>query len=127
MSDIPGARGSCATRRWSGKAAIWGNLDLLAARVKRWFHKDGGQAMINVLGGYVDILYASPPSSMPMVKAGKLRAIAVTSATQLAVLPDAMTAKESGFPDFEVNAWYSVAAPANTAREVVAKLNAEIA
>src|SRR3972149_7279559 len=61
MSDIPGARGSCATRRWSGKAAIWGNLDLLAARVKRWFHKDGGQAMINVLGGHVDILYASPP------------------------------------------------------------------
>lgn len=89
-------------------------------------YKGGGPAMIDVVGGHVDLMFASPPSSMPMVKAGKLRAIAVAGPKRLAALPDVMTAQESGFPDFDVNGWYGFAAPANTPREIVSRLNTEI-
>jgi tripartite-type tricarboxylate transporter receptor subunit TctC len=89
-------------------------------------YKGGGPAMIDVVGGHVDILYGSPPSSVPMVKAGKLRAIAVTGSTRISALPDVMTAKESGFADFVVDNWFSVAAPANTPKDIVARLNKEI-
>lgn len=90
-------------------------------------YKGGGPAMIDVVGGHVDLMFASPPSSMPMVKAGKLRAIAVAGPKRLAVLPDVMTAQESGFTNFEVNGWYGFAAPANTPREIIVRLNTEIA
>lgn len=89
--------------------------------------KGGGPAMLSVLGGEVDISYASIPSAMQMVNAGKLRAIAVTRATRVAVLPNVFSAKESGLPGMEVNSWYSVAAPANIPGEVVTRLNTEIA
>lgn len=89
-------------------------------------YKGGGPAMIDVVGGHVDLMFASPPSSMPMVKAGKLRAIAVAGPKRLAAIPEVMTARESGFPDFDVNGWYAVSAPANTPREIVARLNTEI-
>ena len=89
-------------------------------------YKGGGPAMIDVVGGHVDLMYASPPSSMPMVKAGKLRAIAVAGPKRLAAIPDVPTAHESGFPDFDVNGWYGVAAPANTPREIISRLNTEI-
>jgi len=89
-------------------------------------YKGGGPAMVDVVGGHVDILYGSPPSAVPMIKAGKLRALAVTGSTRIAALPDVMTAKESGFADFVVDNWFSVAAPANTPREIVVRLNTEI-
>jgi tripartite-type tricarboxylate transporter receptor subunit TctC len=90
-------------------------------------YKGGGPAIIDLLGGHVDLSFASIPSVQAMVTAGKLRAIAVTSSTRLATLPDVPTAKESGFPQFEVNSWYAVAGPANLPKDVVTKLNAEIA
>lgn len=90
-------------------------------------YKGGGPAIIDLLGGHVDLAFASVPSVQQMVAAGKLKAIATTGATRLAALPGVPTSKESGFPQFEVNSWYSVAAPANTPKEIVARLNAEIA
>lgn len=89
-------------------------------------YKGAGQAIIDVLGGYVDLSFASIPSVMSMVNAGKLRAIAVTSAGRVPALRDVPSAKESGFPNFEVNNWYSVAAPANTPKDIVTRLNIEI-
>lgn len=90
-------------------------------------YKGGGPAIIDLLGGHVDLSFASIPSVQAMVAAGKLRAIAVTSSTRIAALPDVPTSKESGFPQYEVNSWYSVAAPANLPKDIVTRLNTEIA
>lgn len=89
-------------------------------------YKGGGQAIIDVVGGQIDLYFGSLPSALPMVKAGKVRVIAVAGPKRLPAIPDVPTAKESGFPDFDVDAWYSIAAPANTPREIVSRLNAEI-
>ena len=90
-------------------------------------YKGGGPAVIDVIGGQVDLMFASPASSIPQVKGGRLRAIAVTGASRLGALPNVPTSKESGFPDFEISGWYGVAAPANTPRDIVARLNSAYA
>jgi tripartite-type tricarboxylate transporter receptor subunit TctC len=100
---------------------------LSATRLVQVPYKGGGPAVIDLLGGHVDLAFASVPSVQALVSAGKLRALAVTASTRLAALPNVATSKEAGFPQFEVNSWYSVAAPANTPKEIVARLNAEIA
>jgi tripartite-type tricarboxylate transporter receptor subunit TctC len=61
-----------------------------------------------------------------LIKAGRLRGLAVIGPKRLAGVPDVPTSKESGFPDFEVDAWYAIAAPANTPKPIVARLNQEI-
>jgi tripartite-type tricarboxylate transporter receptor subunit TctC len=71
-------------------------------------------------------MYATAASAIPMVKAGKTRAIAVTGPLRISALPDVLTSKESGFSDFEVLGWFGVAAPGNTPRDVVIRLNREI-
>jgi tripartite-type tricarboxylate transporter receptor subunit TctC len=100
---------------------------LSATRLVQVPYKGGGPAVIDLLGGHVDLAFASAPSVQALVGAGKLRALAVTASTRLASLPAVAASKEAGFPQFEVNSWYSVAAPANTPKEIVARLNAEIA
>lgn len=89
-------------------------------------YKGAGPATIDLVGGQIDVMYAAAASAIPMVRAGKTRAVAVTGPARLPSLPDVLTSKESGFPDFEVLGWYGIAAPANTPKEVVAKLNREI-
>ena len=90
-------------------------------------YKGAGPAVIDVIGGQVDLMFSSPASAIPQVKGGRLRAIAVTGATRLGALQNVPTSKESGFPDFEISGWYGVAAPANTPRDVVARLNSAYA
>jgi len=90
-------------------------------------YKGGGPAMVDVVAGNVDMMIASPPTSIPMVRAGKLRAIAIAGPTRLAVLPDVPTSVESGFPEFDARGWYAISAPANTPKDIVNKLNAELA
>ena len=89
-------------------------------------YKGAGPAILDVAGGRVDLVYASPPSSIPLIKSGKLRGLAVIGPKRLAGVPDVPTARESGFPDFEVDAWYAIAAPANTPKPIVARLNQEV-
>ena len=89
-------------------------------------YKGAAAAMIDVAGGRVDLAFASPPSSIPLIKAGKLKGLAVVGSQRLAGAPDVPTSGESGFPDFVVDAWYAIAAPANTPPEIIARLNAEI-
>ena len=89
-------------------------------------YKGAGPATIDLVGGQIDVMYAAAASAIPMVRAGKTRAVAVTGPARLPSLPDVLTSKESGFPDFEMLGWYGIAAPANTPKEVVAKLNREI-
>ena len=62
----------------------------------------------------------------PSVKAGKLRGLAVIGSKRLSALPDVLSSLESGFPEIEVDAWYAMAAPANTPKQIVARLNSEI-
>ena len=89
-------------------------------------YKGAAPIMTDLVGGVVDLAFASPPSSIPLIKAGKLQGLTVVGPRRLAGLPDVGTSAESGVPDFVVDAWYAIAAPANTPPAVVAKLNAEI-
>lgn len=90
-------------------------------------YKGGGPAIIDLLGGRLDVCFATASSVGPHVRSGKLRALAVTSASRLPAYPDLPTVAESGVPDFESIAWYGVMAPAGTPSEVIARLNASVA
>ncbi|XAH23344.1 tripartite tricarboxylate transporter substrate binding protein [Xylophilus sp. GW821-FHT01B05] len=86
-------------------------------------YKGAGPAITDLLGGQTDLYFGTPPSVLAMVKAGKLRAIAVTSAQRAALLPDVPTVAESGYPGFVAEDWKAVVAPAGTPADVVQKLN----
>jgi tripartite-type tricarboxylate transporter receptor subunit TctC len=90
-------------------------------------YKGGGQAMNDVLGGQIALLFTSVYSAQPQVKAGRLRALGVASAKRTPLAPDLPTIAESGVPGYEVVAWYGVMAPRGTPASVVARLHAEIA
>jgi tripartite-type tricarboxylate transporter receptor subunit TctC len=89
-------------------------------------YKGAGPATIDLVGGQVDVMFVTAASALPMVKAGKTRALVVTGPKRIAALPDVPTSRESGYPDFEVVGWFGVAAPAGTPKDVVARLNREI-
>lgn len=89
-------------------------------------YKGAGAAITDVAGGRVDLAFTSPPSSIPLVKAGRIKGLAVVGQQRLAGVPDVPTSVESGFPEFVVDAWYAVAAPAGTPPDIVARLNSEI-
>ena len=89
-------------------------------------YKGSAPALTDVMGGQVDLMFDTMLSSMPHVKGGKLKALAVTSAQRSAVAPDLPTVAESGLPGYEAIAWNGILAPAGTPKEVVAKLNAEL-
>ena len=83
-------------------------------------------AVTDLMGGQIQVLFTGAPAVLGQVKNGQLRALAVSSPTRLAALPDLPTVAESGYKGFEADQWYGVVAPAGTPREVVAKLNAQI-
>ncbi|HKC43259.1 MAG TPA: tripartite tricarboxylate transporter substrate binding protein [Burkholderiales bacterium] len=89
--------------------------------------KGSAPAITAMLGGQVDFAFAVAPDVLPHVKAGKLRALAVTNAKRAAPLPDVPTMIEGGVPGYEATAWFGYFAPAGTPREIVDRLNAEIA
>ncbi|MGH8617600.1 MAG: Bug family tripartite tricarboxylate transporter substrate binding protein [Burkholderiales bacterium] len=113
----------------SSSGQLAGELFNLLAGIKMTHvpYKGGGPAIVDIVAGNVDVMLGSPTTTIPMVRAGKLRAIAIAGPTRISSLPDVPTSKESGFPDFDVNGWYAVSAPANMPADIVAKLNAEIA
>jgi len=89
-------------------------------------YKGSGPAITAILAGEVDLMFDALGSSLPQIQAGKFRAIAVTTATRAAVLPNVPTVQEAGVPDFDVSVWYGVFAAAGTPQPIVQKLNAEI-
>ena len=89
-------------------------------------YKGGGPAVVDLVGGQIAFMFASPLEVMPHVKAGKLLALGVTSEKRVTYWPDVPTLKESGYKEYEAYAWFGVVAPAATPRDVVAKLNADI-
>ena len=89
-------------------------------------YKGSSPALTDLMGGQVQIMFDNLPSALPLIKAGKLRAIAVTSLKRAAALPDVPTISESGLPGFEASSWFGVLAPAGTPAPVVAKINADV-
>jgi len=90
-------------------------------------YKGGAQAITDVVGGQADVLFNGMLATYPQVKSGKLRILAVSSASRMAAIPDVPTVAESGIPGFETGSWQGVLAPAGTPREVVSKINADYA
>ncbi|MCS6764966.1 MAG: tripartite tricarboxylate transporter substrate binding protein [Candidatus Protistobacter heckmanni] len=88
----------------------------------------GSAPMVNdLLCGQVDVMFDNLPNALPQVKAGKMRALAVSVPKRLSELPDIPTVAEQGYPGFDVTVWYGLFAPAGTPAAIVAKLNAELA
>ncbi len=90
-------------------------------------YKGSAPALQDLLGGQVQFMFDNLPPSLPHIKAGKLRALAVTSTTRAPALPDLPTMAESGLPGFEASSWFGLLAPAGTPPAIVAKINAEVA
>jgi tripartite-type tricarboxylate transporter receptor subunit TctC len=88
--------------------------------------KGAPEGVSAVLGGQVTMMFAAAGSVAPQVKAGKLHALAVSTPTRLATLPDVPTMAERGFQGFDVRDWQGIVAPAGTSREIVAKIAGEI-
>ena len=89
-------------------------------------YKGSAPALTDTMGGQTAIFFDTMLSAMPHVRAGKLKALAVTSAQRSPAAPDIPTVAEAGLPGYEAIAWNGLLAPAGTPKEVVAKLNAEM-
>ncbi len=88
-------------------------------------YKGAGPAMIAVVGGEADLMFANPAVFMPHLIAGRLRALGTASMQRIAALPEMPTFHESGFPNFESLSWYGLAAPARTPPAIIALLHRE--
>lgn len=90
-------------------------------------YKGSAPALNDLMGGQVQLMFDNMPSALPQVKGGTLKALAVTTATRSPAMPDLPTVAEAGVPGFEASSWFGVFAPAGTPKEIVAKLQTEIA
>lgn len=89
-------------------------------------YKSAGLASVAVFSGEVDMMISAPPAVMQFFKSGRMRPLAVTSATRSPALPEVPTMIESGLPEFEATAWYCLVAPAGTPSPIVEKLHAAL-
>jgi tripartite-type tricarboxylate transporter receptor subunit TctC len=88
-------------------------------------YKGRAQAVPDLLGGRISMIFDNMPSALPLVKAGEVRAIAVTSATRSPAAPNIPTLAESGLPGFEATSWFALMAPAGVPKDVLTRINAE--
>ena len=88
-------------------------------------YKGSAPAMIDMVGGQVQVMFDNMPSALPHVKAGKLRALAVTSGQRSPSAPDVPTIIESGVAGFDVVSWFGLVAPKGTPKDIIARVNAE--
>ena len=88
-------------------------------------YRGSGPAINDLVGGQVDVMFDNLPSCIEQVRAGNLRALAVTSSTRSAALPNAPTLAESGLPGFDATSWFALFAPKGTPVAITAKLNEE--
>lgn len=86
-------------------------------------YKGGNAHIMDLIGGRVPVIFDTATNCMPLLKSGKVRALAVGAATRPADLPNVPTFAEAGYPQFDFSAWYAVFAPAKTPKDVVAKLS----
>ncbi len=89
-------------------------------------YKGGSAHILDLIGKRLDVIFDTSTNSTPLIKGGKVRPIAVSSKTRLPDFPDVPTLTEAGYPDFSVNGWYALYAPAKTPKPIVDKLSTEL-
>lgn len=89
-------------------------------------YKGGGPAMIELVGGQIDLMIETAPSAIPYVNSGKLKALGVTTLQRLAMLPNVPTIDEAGVKGYEFLSWMGLVAPAGVPKEIIQRLNAEV-
>jgi tripartite-type tricarboxylate transporter receptor subunit TctC len=91
-------------------------------------YRGSGPALLDMVGGTMDVMFDNLPSSMPQIKAGKLKALAVTSRQRSAAMPDVPTIEEAaGLKGFDATSWFGLLAPAGTPPEIVNRIQQEVA
>jgi tripartite-type tricarboxylate transporter receptor subunit TctC len=90
-------------------------------------YKGAAPAVTDVLGGHVEMTFVPIPAALPLVQAGKLRALAVSTARRSVALPEAPTIAEAGVPGYEAGSWTALFAPAATPRSIINKIHATAA
>ena len=101
-------------------------LDSAKIKVLHVPYKGTGPAVQDTIGGQVQLVFGAVPVTLPHVKAGRLRALAVTTQKRIAAAPDLPTVEEVGFPGYEVTNWHGLVGPKGIPREIVLRLNREI-
>jgi tripartite-type tricarboxylate transporter receptor subunit TctC len=115
--------GNATSQHLSGEAfKVATDIDLLHVP-----YKGSAPALTDLIGGQVQLMFDSLPSSMPFIKSGAIRPLAVTTPSRSAALPEVPTLAESGYPAFSISTWYGVWAPAATPPAIVQRLSSEIA
>jgi tripartite-type tricarboxylate transporter receptor subunit TctC len=89
-------------------------------------YKGSAPAVTDLIAGRVQLMFDNLPSSLQQIKAGKLRALAVTSARRAATLPEIPTIAEAGLPGYEATSWFGMHAPAKTPRDIIAKIHGTV-
>lgn len=112
-----------------GTPHMAGELFKLTAKVDLLFvpYKGEGPAVSDAMGGQISTVFSNLPVVLPLVRTGRLRGIAVTSAQRVSTAAEFPTVAESGLPGFEANTWFGCLAPAGTPADIINKLNAESA
>jgi len=98
---------------------------MLALDIPHIPYKGSGPAVTDLMGGQVDMMFDNIPSAITHIRSGKLRALATTGAKRAVALADLPTMIEAGVPGYESSAWFGLAMPAGTPREIIARMNAE--
>ncbi len=89
-------------------------------------YKGSGPALTDLMGGQLDIMFENLPTAMPLIKSGDVKVLSVTSEKRVNSLPDVPTISEDGLPGYVFTAWFTIAAPAGTPKNIVDKLNKDI-
>jgi tripartite-type tricarboxylate transporter receptor subunit TctC len=89
-------------------------------------YKGGGPALMDLIAGQVQVLFATQLASWPHIQTGRIRALATSMAKRPASVPDLPTVSEAGLPGYDSGVWYGVLAPAGTPRDIIARLNSEV-
>lgn len=115
---VPGNAAHLATELFKSSAG----LDMVFVP-----YKGAAPANTDLVAGHIQLSFASTPGAMPFVKAGRLKALAISSEKRIAKLPDLPTIAESGVPGYQASVWYGIVAPAKTPPDIVARLYKESA
>jgi tripartite-type tricarboxylate transporter receptor subunit TctC len=89
-------------------------------------YRGSGAAMTDLLAGQIDLIFDTPPGTIPQMRAGTIKVFAVAAKSRLAMAPDIPTVDEAGLPGFFMSSWYALFAPNGTSRDIITKLNAAV-
>lgn len=100
---------------------------LTGAKLQHVPYKGAGPAIVDLMGGRLQLFFSVPVNVLSHIKAGRLRGLAITGEHRLASLPDVPTFAEAGLPGLDVDTWYGISAPAGTPKNIIDKMSAEVA